>query len=51
MLVYVDDIVIVGSTTAAVDRLVASLSETFPIKDLGTLQYFLGLKASYNSGA
>jgi histone deacetylase 1/2 len=50
MLVYVDDIVIAGSTPAAVDRLVASLSETFPIKDLGTLEYFLGLEASSNSG-
>jgi histone deacetylase 1/2 len=51
MFVYVDDIVIAGSTPAAVDRLVASLSETFFIKDLGTLQYFLGLEASYNSGS
>jgi hypothetical protein len=51
MLVYVDDIVIVivGSTPAAVERLVRSLSETFPIKDLGPLEYFLGLEASYNS--
>ena len=50
MLVYVDDIVIAGSTPAAVDRLVRSLSDSFPIKDLGPLQYFLGLEASYNSG-
>jgi histone deacetylase 1/2 len=50
MLVYVDDIVIVGSTPHAVDRLVASLSASFPIKDLGRLEYFLGLEASYNSG-
>jgi hypothetical protein len=50
MLVYVDDIVIAGSTPVAVDRLVRSLSDTFPIKDLGPLEYFLGLEASYNSG-
>jgi histone deacetylase 1/2 len=50
MLVYVDDIVIAGSTPAAVEGLVRSLSNTFPIKDLGTLEYFLGLEASYNSG-
>jgi histone deacetylase 1/2 len=49
MLVYVDDIVIAGSTPAAVDRLVRSLSDTFLIKDLGPLEYFLGLEASYNS--
>ena len=49
MLVYVDDIVIAGSTPEAVDRLVRSLSDCFPIKDLGKLEYFLGLEASYNS--
>jgi hypothetical protein len=50
MLVYVDDIVIAGSTPAAVDHLVRSLSDTFLIKDLGPLEYFLGLEVSYNSG-
>jgi histone deacetylase 1/2 len=39
MLVYVDDIVIAGSTSTAVDQLVRSLSETFPIKYLGRLEY------------
>ena len=51
MLVYVDDIVIAGSSLGAVDGLVRSLSEKFPIKDLGPLAYFLGLEASCNSGA
>ena len=50
MLVYVDDIVIAGSSSAAVDRLVRSLSDTFPIKDLGALGYFLGLEVAYTSG-
>jgi hypothetical protein len=50
MLVYVDDIVIARSTPAAVDRLVWTLSNTIPIKDLGPLEYFLGLQASYNYG-
>jgi histone deacetylase 1/2 len=50
MLVYVDDIVIAGSTAVVVDRLVQSLSAAFPIKDLGPLEYFLGLEASRNSG-
>jgi hypothetical protein len=48
MLVYVDDIVIAGSTPEAVERLVRSLSEAFPIKDLGPLEYFLGLEASHS---
>ncbi|XP_051211820.1 uncharacterized mitochondrial protein AtMg00810-like [Lolium perenne] len=33
---------------AAVDRVVATLSGTFPIKDLGRLDYFLGIEVSYN---
>ena len=37
MLVYVDDIVIAGSTPAVVDRLVQLLSASFSIKDLGRL--------------
>ncbi|XP_044326125.1 uncharacterized protein [Triticum aestivum] len=50
MLVKVDDIVIAGSTPAVVDRLVQSLFASFPIKDLGRLEYFLGLEASFHSG-
>ena len=50
MLVYVDDIVIAGSTPTVVDRLVQSLFTSFPIKDLGRLEYFLGLEASFHSG-
>jgi histone deacetylase 1/2 len=49
MLVYVDDIVLVGSSSSAVDRLVQLLSCTFPIKDLGRLEYFLGIEAAYIS--
>jgi hypothetical protein len=48
MLVYVDDIVI--TRPIAFDRLVRSLSDTFPIKDLGIFDCFLGLEVSYNSG-
>ena len=49
MLVYVDDIVIAGSSVAVVERLVQTLSSTFPIKDLGRLEYFLGIEAAYKS--
>jgi histone deacetylase 1/2 len=48
--VYVDDIVIAGSTPSVVDCLVRSLSASFPIKDLGPLHYFLGLEAARTSG-
>jgi len=50
MLVYVDDIVIAGSSPRAVDGLVHALAASFSIKDLGPLEYFLGLEASFNSG-
>jgi hypothetical protein len=50
MLVYVDDIIIARSTSVVVDRLVQSLSESFPIKDMGKLDYFLGLEAAYTFG-
>jgi histone deacetylase 1/2 len=49
MLVYVDDIVIAGSSSSAVDHVVHTLSATFPIKDLGRLEYFLGIEAAYKS--
>ena len=50
MLVYVDDIVIAGSSPAVVDLLVQSLAASFPIKDLGKLEYFLGLEAAFHLG-
>ncbi|XP_023741339.1 uncharacterized mitochondrial protein AtMg00810-like [Lactuca sativa] len=42
MLVYVDDIVIIGSSPIAIDHLIHTPSSSFPIKDLGHLAYFLG---------
>lgn len=50
MLVYVDDIVIAGSSKEIVDRLVHNLSLSFSIKDLRRLNYFLGIKFTHNSG-
>jgi hypothetical protein len=49
MLVYVDDIILAGSSMAVVERLVQTLAHTFPIKDLGRLEYFLGIEATYDS--
>jgi histone deacetylase 1/2 len=50
MLVYVDDIVIASSTVAAADRLLQQLQHSFPVKDLGPLNYFLGIEVTRNSG-
>lgn len=43
MLVYADDIVIAGSNAVSIDCVIKSLSETFSVKDLGRLSYFLGI--------
>ena len=47
MLVYVDDIIVVSSTVQAVDLLLAQLRQSFPVKDLGNLGYFLGIEVQH----
>jgi hypothetical protein len=44
LLVYVDDIIVVSSSTTAADRLVHQLGASFAHKDLGSLHYFLGIE-------
>jgi hypothetical protein len=46
VLVYVDDIIVCSSTVGASDKLLEVLSLSFPVKDLGTLSYFLGIDAT-----
>lgn len=41
VLVYVDDIIITGSSASAINQLVHSLNTRFPLKDLGDLNFFL----------
>jgi hypothetical protein len=48
-LVYVDDIIFTRSSAAAVDDLICSLSLDFPIKDLGSLNFFLGTEVQRSS--
>jgi histone deacetylase 1/2 len=50
VLVYVDDIIIAGSSSSVVDALLRQLSAAFPLKDLGRLNYFLGIEVTHNSG-
>lgn len=44
VLVYVDDIIIRSENKDLIDQFKASLSSHFKLKDLGNLQYFLGLE-------
>lgn len=43
-LVYVDDIIITGNSTAKVNECISKLASSFSIKDLGSLHYFLGVE-------
>jgi hypothetical protein len=44
LLVYVDDIVVVSSSSKAVQALLEDLKTDFALKDLGELHYFLGIE-------
>ncbi|GKV38114.1 hypothetical protein SLEP1_g46060 [Rubroshorea leprosula] len=46
-LVYVDEIIVTGSNPQLVDSLIQLISNTFSIKDLGSLTYFLGVNAIF----
>ena len=46
ILVYVDDILVVGSDSTSIANIKAHLASHFKIKDLGPLKYFLGIEAA-----
>lgn len=45
LLIYVDDILITGNTTAGLSHVLALLAERFSVKDTEDLNYFLGIEA------
>lgn len=49
ILVYVDDIIITGSNEKGIFAVIDKLKTNFSMKDLGPLNYFLGIEASRNS--
>lgn len=52
LLIYVDDILITGSSASQVHELIHKLNHIFALKQLGKLDYFLGIKVRYlSSGA
>ena len=44
VLVYVDDLIITGSDSQAVNHIIHQLSYTFLTKDLGLLSFFCGVE-------
>ncbi|XP_019176196.1 PREDICTED: uncharacterized protein LOC109171600 [Ipomoea nil] len=46
LLVYVDDIVVTSADPVLIQQIKTQLNNTFQIKDLGTLKYFLGLEVA-----
>lgn len=44
--VYVDDLLVTGNNTIAIKSLVKALSTEFDLKDLGDLQFFLGIEVT-----
>lgn len=44
LLVYVDDIILTGNNIDEIQSITALLDQTFKIKDLGNLKFFLGLE-------
>ncbi|XP_026377804.1 uncharacterized protein LOC113272116 [Papaver somniferum] len=51
LLVYVDHIILVGSSDDLLQSFINSLKNKFSMKDLGPLHYFLGIEATYDSPA
>ncbi|KAM1584397.1 hypothetical protein EV2_038818 [Malus domestica] len=49
VLIYVDDLIITGDSTVEIEALKLSLHQTFAIKDLGRLKYFLGIEMATSS--
>ena len=49
LLLYVDDIILTGNSTAAITSSITQLAVTFELKDMGPLRYFLGLQIEYGT--
>lgn len=45
--IYVDDIIVTGNDTSTINHLKTHLHTTFSIKDLGLLNFFLGIEVSH----
>nr|KYP32235.1 hypothetical protein KK1_047128 [Cajanus cajan] len=49
ILVYVDDIIITGNNSSVLKNIISQLNSAFSLKNLGRLDYFLGIEVKSNS--
>jgi hypothetical protein len=49
-LIYVNDIIIISSSSEAIDRLLGQLRDDFAVKDLRPLSYFLSVEVHHIDG-
>ena len=49
VLVYVDDILVIGSSKVEIQALVQQLNTRFALKDLGEVDYFLGIQVKHTA--
>ena len=49
LLLYVDDIILTGTSEELIQQLISKLQTQFAMKDLGSLHYFLGIEAKPDS--
>jgi hypothetical protein len=49
MLVYVDDIILIGTHSSVLGSLICKMQQEFPLQDLGPLSFFLGIQVSRSS--
>lgn len=47
LLLYVDDIIVIGNHPSFIATVIGSLRQNFDLKDFGRLHYFLGLHIEY----
>ena len=49
--IYVDNIILTGSSSTQISSLIAKINSVFTLRDLGKLSYFLGIEVTYYEGS